>query len=400
MSVSGDRIGSPTAGQDTSAGPRGLTPAKRSLSESPSRGRTAHRPVQQRRASHSDTWSIVSSQSDTPTSSSNDAPREERAEGIALPVTHDNLATLAGLSDSIEGSDTVSAKSSDEESTASMPKAMDDQNKLRAFNIYVDDNHLIPKELQDHINTNFCKPRSAAASPRAKELVKMARAHRVEGESSLIYSLNPTLMEGLQGEVREFYKALSQPQPDVAYGYVSRAYAEKAEVSPAFDEEEEDKLRVEPVADYQHLPFLTMQWKSPTSSQNIFDARLQGSRDGATIVNNLFKLHECAGVHEPTFVQTAHTSITTDGEIVQFHVHWRETKVDNTGAKVYHHHMEFFPGHEAAYATDTRLTSIKGLLKSWKTKGAKRKRTPTIGKVDFDSVPEVYVGTLMPASKE
>ncbi|OAF99853.1 uncharacterized protein CC84DRAFT_1222854 [Paraphaeosphaeria sporulosa] len=248
-----------------------------------------------------------------------------------------------------------------------MPKSMDDNKKLLAYDIHVLQKCPMPRELQDYINNTIRKPRQGSTSPYGKKTVKVAASIRSESEDTHIHKLTPVLMEGLQGEllggvpcvdyclkpnlekkflpqtlrpsVVELHKPSTQPQHDVCYGYIVRESARKAGVQMAFDEEAEDKLDFEPLTGHLHLPFLTMQWKCPTGAENSYDARLQGGCDGATIVNHLFELYERAGA-SPTLLQTCHLSIVTDGEQLQFHIHWRESERTKSGEEVLVHHME------------------------------------------------------------
>lgn len=452
MSAKANTPESSTAGRNTPSQARDPVPEQQSRSKSPVCNRTTSRQLQSQPAFDLDTCSIHSSEATVPTPVSHESDPQRRTEESVLPLTPENLTTLESLyyttGGNGRGRDSSSGSiPSSQESTDSMPKSLDDDRKLRAYNIYVCKEHPIPLPLQHHLMNNICKPRSSAASPRGKELVKLAQLHNAGGEGTLIYKLNPTLTDGLHGElqggapyiqvalqpnlskdylpqaplpeVARQYKALSQPQPDVAYGYIDRTTAEMVGVSVPFSEAEESKLDQENLTSLLYLPFLTMQWKSPTGSENIFDARLQGGRDGATVVNHLHTLYERAGVDTPTSIQTSHMSIATDGQLISFFIHWRETHMDGEGQKVHVHHMEHFPGHRGysmwdqatieearniiknitAYAIGPRLISIKALLQASNIQGTKRKHIALEEDTSPD-IPKQYVGSLMPPSPE
>jgi hypothetical protein len=215
--------------------------------------------------------------------------------------------------------------------------------------------------------------------------------------------LGPYLMAGLHGEVggclgvsadfkcklscgflpsgteyvRRAYGAITQPEPDCAYGYATRSWSAAAPSSPVFTSQQETKMLAAGlnISSLQRFPFLTAQWKRPSGSEGIHSAQTQGAGDGAAIVNLLHKLHG----PNATLADTCHFSLAIDGEQVQFFVHWRADLADGTAE----HHMKwldtFFMRKEAhmrdarniikniaACAAGPRLDAIKTAIDNYK----------------------------------
>ncbi|KAL5379351.1 hypothetical protein PMIN02_010964 [Paraphaeosphaeria minitans] len=64
---------------------------------------------------------------------------------------------------------------------------------------------------------------------------------------------------------------------------------------------------------YLLFPFLTSQWKTPNSNENILHAHNQAARDGAVIVNYLYNFYSLAYPDQgPAIIDTAHYSFTCD----------------------------------------------------------------------------------------
>lgn len=95
-------------------------------------------------------------------------------------------------------------------------------------------------------------------------------------------------------------------------GYVTRSDAQAAKKDAPFTEEEESILRTFSLTQYMHVPFLTAQFKSPNSQENLHAAQNQSARDGAAIVNCLYDLHIAAYNIAPTAAQACHFSLQSD----------------------------------------------------------------------------------------
>ncbi|OCL02020.1 hypothetical protein AOQ84DRAFT_305522 [Glonium stellatum] len=128
--------------------------------------------------------------------------------------------------------------------------------------------------------------------------------------------------------VAEEYGLLSQPRPDHAIGYVPFSEAKVAGVQAPFEPAEE--LVFSSLCTQLPFPFLTVQWKIQKGSQGHYHARLQGARDGATVVNYLHQFYTKAENREPSVIATYHFSATCDMEILQIYVHWREANSDSS----------------------------------------------------------------------
>ena len=80
---------------------------------------------------------------------------------------------------------------------------------------------------------------------------------------------------------------------------------------------------------------MTCQWKGHIGSEGLFEASLQGARDGACIVNYLREFYESAG--QPlSVVDTCHWSVTCDMVNARLWIHWAEPDVKSNTLK---HHM-------------------------------------------------------------
>ncbi|KAL5420107.1 hypothetical protein PMIN04_006650 [Paraphaeosphaeria minitans] len=115
--------------------------------------------------------------------------------------------------------------------------------------------------------------------------------------------------------VKEVWKELSQPRPDTAIGYVTRRDAQSTDTlsATAFTAKEERLLDGFCLTQYLLFPFLTSQWKTPNSNENILHAHNQAARDGAVIVNYLYNFYSLAYPDQgPAIIDTAHYSFTCD----------------------------------------------------------------------------------------
>jgi hypothetical protein len=98
------------------------------------------------------------------------------------------------------------------------------------------------------------------------------------------------------------------------------------------------KLLADPVCRFNvvqngdtHFPFLTAQWKAPTSGKNQVNASTQAARDGALIVNYMHKFYAYAYPQDPppTQLETCHFSLTTEGYTIILWIHWREVSLED-----------------------------------------------------------------------
>jgi hypothetical protein len=105
---------------------------------------------------------------------------------------------------------------------------------------------------------------------------------------------------------------------------------------------------------YLLFPFLTSQWKTPNSNENISHAHNQAARDGAVIVNYLHRFYNLAYPdQQPVVVDTAHYSFTCDLHTAQIWVHWH----DEEG-----HHMEMI--FEFSLREEDDIVKARGILKN------------------------------------
>lgn len=279
--------------------------------------------------------------------------------------------------------------------------------KLQAYHIHVDASVSIPVELQAHMTAHITRARRPEdrVSPYAQRVVdRRANAAKIR-EDSAIRSLEPALLAGLHGddedsfpgvaadfkckishallprcsdEVRSAYGLLTQPEADCSYGYATR-YRAAEPSSAVFTSQQETKLCAAglEVSSLQHFPFLTAQWKGLSDSEGIFNAQTQSARHGAAIVNLLHKLHG----PDATLADTCHFSCTTDGEQVQFFLHWRADELDGD-VPVTAHRMKWFESlfmrkpadmrearnlikNIATYAVGPRLAAIKAAIDAY-----------------------------------
>ncbi|KAH8696774.1 hypothetical protein GQ44DRAFT_620790 [Phaeosphaeriaceae sp. PMI808] len=243
---------------------------------------------------------------------------------------------------------------------------LDRRDKLEAYGINVDRGCDLPAALTEHVSTVINAPYrpDAVPSPNAKQLVQRRRNAALQSERNGIKQIAPFL--GFTGEVEgtpgltldpllatkdglalhgfflpsapnpaivATWKALSQPQPDVCTGYVTRRDAET--VSPpcaaAFTTHEEDILDRYRLSQFLHFPFLTMQYKAANANETLRHAQNQAARDGAVAVNYIHEFYLAAYQRPPSVVDTHHVSVTCDMELCELWMHWRDSQS---------HHME------------------------------------------------------------
>jgi hypothetical protein len=150
------------------------------------------------------------------------------------------------------------------------------------------------------------------------------------------------------------YGPLETPQPDHLFGY---RHSRECRDSPPIAEADEFALFGNAVISGQHFPFLSAEWTSPRIGQTHFQARPQGARDGAAIINYHHRLLADAGIDDPTVVHTAHFSVTCDLETVNLYVHWRE--VDQGGVRYYMEAIE-----DVFFRRETQVSVIRSMLRN------------------------------------
>jgi hypothetical protein len=102
-----------------------------------------------------------------------------------------------------------------------------------------------------------------------------------------------------------------------------------------------------------YFPFLTSQWKTTNSGENIAAAQVQAARDGATVVNYLHTFYTVAKGSAPSPALTCHFSLVCDLNAGEIWLHWRE------GSDHYMEHVYSF------FLRDhSQLLEARGLLKN------------------------------------
>jgi hypothetical protein len=236
---------------------------------------------------------------------------------------------------------------------------LDQRDKLEAYRISVDKERVLPPALAELLHTAIRKPRDpdVIPSPNAKEIVRRRRRTAVQPERNGLDQLAPYLLpvgevdgdcrvaaERLintkkditlhrfflppapQQDIVTTWKELSQPQPDLCTGYVTRREAASAvqPYDPAFTADEEQILYSYPLSQYLHFPFLTAQFKAPSANENLRHAQNQAARDGDVAVNYIYEMYSAAYSESPCVADTCHFSYTCDLDIGELWVHWRE----------------------------------------------------------------------------
>ncbi|KAF2622325.1 hypothetical protein BU25DRAFT_352497 [Macroventuria anomochaeta] len=249
--------------------------------------------------------------------------------------------------------------------------SLDRRDKLEAYGINVDRGCDLPAALVEHISTVIEAPREldAVPSPNAKQLVQRRRNAALQSERNGITQIAPFLgfigeVEGTPGlaldpllvtkqdlalhsfflpsapnpAVVTTWKALSQPQPDVCTGYVTRRDAETVSLpcAAAFTADEEAILDRYRLSQFLHFPFLTMQYKAANANETLRHAQNQAARDGAVAVNYLYEFYLAAYKRPLSAVDTHHVSVTCDMEHCELWMHWRDGQS---------HYMELVSSH-------------------------------------------------------
>ncbi|KAF2677726.1 hypothetical protein K458DRAFT_436363 [Lentithecium fluviatile CBS 122367] len=283
--------------------------------------------------------------------------------------------------------------------------------KLAAFKVHVDAQHALDPDLAAHIASVIRRPRAADVpiSPNAKKTVAKRAGAARQNEDTGISRLEPHLL--FRGEadqcdmvavttlphisskskvylnkgflpkapnatIKSIWSTLAGPVPDTCIGYVTRADAMTAPASAPFTAEQEQTLHSFAVAQSMHFPFLTSQWKSPNSNENLTTAANQSARDGAVIVNHLHEFYAAAYPDRaPSVVDTCHFSVTSDLNYLEIWVHWRANgsdehhmeQVDNFSLRKEEHVREArsLLRNIADYAVGDRLAAIKAAIPSF-----------------------------------
>jgi hypothetical protein len=334
-------------------------PAKRARSESPAAvcSKHARRSAGKDRASDSGSHSDRPSEKTSVHTSDGDGDGDGALACPSQPLTEAALAALDRASPAEADGAPESTLSTATSAASTSADDLDTRRKLEAYHIHVDTSAQIPAALQAHIDTHITKARTPGdgVSPHAQRVVDRRAGAAKLREDSAIHALEPALMAGLHGddddddgqfpgvaadfkcklsrallppgssEVRRAYRPLAQPEADCSYGYATR-YRTAGPSRYVFTSQQETILHAAGLeaSSLQHFPFLTAQWKRPSGTEGIHHAQTQSARDGVAIVNLLYKLHGPNAV----LADTCHFSCVTDGDQVQFFVHWRADEMD------------------------------------------------------------------------
>ncbi|KAF1998830.1 hypothetical protein P154DRAFT_564388 [Amniculicola lignicola CBS 123094] len=325
--------------------------------------------------------------------SSPPSPQPQHTLKPSLPLTQQNLQALEDSqkspSDPINTDHTLRPAMSRPSSPTRPNNNLDTSLKLAAYQILVDYGHELPLALKEHVSTTILVPRdpNVPLSPNAAKIKQQRRVATQQNERNGIKRIEPYMLFRGAAEddprvsaaplvyskddinlhryflppapdktVKEDWKELSQPRPDTAIGYVTRRDAQSTEPPSltAFTAREERLLDAFCLTQYLLFPFLTSQWKTPNSNENISHAHNQAARDGAAIVNYLYEFYSLAYPDQkPVVVDTAHYSLTCDLHTAQIWVHWR----DEEG-----HHMEMI--YEFSLRKENEIVEGRGILKN------------------------------------
>ncbi|KAL1591315.1 hypothetical protein SLS60_012098 [Paraconiothyrium brasiliense] len=233
------------------------------------------------------------------------------AEEIAAPLTEEVLAVWEDTFNSPDDIGTARNSTPRRKTrTLVIPENLDERDQLEDYNVRIHVDDPKPAELQRHLDNVVLKPREGHPSPKGKEVTKARGLAARHGEDTAVNILEDTSWAIFMGGImyitydlkprlsRDFlppaprpavewqHKSLSQPEPDLCYGYITRKLAERAGTAPAFTQEEEEKLNLSPLflLKNQWFPCITAQWKSAIGGESVFEAQSQGRRDGAVIV--------------------------------------------------------------------------------------------------------------------
>ncbi|KAF1948946.1 hypothetical protein CC80DRAFT_529721 [Byssothecium circinans] len=307
-----------------------------------------------------------------------------------LPLTQENLQALEDSQQSSPGSPGPLNPAMSRLPSPTRPNNnLDTSLKLAAYHIFVDYGRELPPALKEHVSTIILAPRGVGVppSPNAAKIKQQRRVAAQQNERNGIKRIEPYMLFRGAAEddprvlpaplvyskdeinlhryflppapdrtVKQDWKELSQPRPDTAIGYVTRRDAQSTEPpsATAFTAEEERLLDAFCLTQYLHFPFLTSQWKTPNSNENISHAHNQAARDGAVIVNYLHSFYSLAYPdHEPGPIDIVHYSLTCDLHTAQIWVHWR----DEEG-----HHMEII--FEFSLREVEEIVQARGILKN------------------------------------
>lgn len=184
-----------------------------------------------------------------------------------LPLTEENIR----LFESHRSSSTMSSSRTSSPSRSNL----DNRTKLGAYNILIDKGCVFPEELERHLQDVIQKSRMIPPSPNAKKVVEKRRIAAQQNERGGIKQVEPYLLfrgeaeaddrvsgipliyskdeinlarsflpQAPNANISKTWGELSQPRPDTAIGYITKADAENA-VPPsqvAFSPDEDEVL--------------------------------------------------------------------------------------------------------------------------------------------------------------
>lgn len=151
---------------------------------------------------------------------------------------------------------------------------------------------------------------------------------------------------------------MTNPKPDLVYGLAQDAFKEVGKTAHS------DYRDLAQICPGIYHPFFIIEFKSATG--NLIDAMNQASRGGAVLTNGMNMLKQKAGIKESadgydfgSFV----FSMVLNPFTAKIYVHWRELRVENDKATVYHH-MHLIDGYilESKESVDKLRIAVNNIL--------------------------------------
>ncbi|KAH8702684.1 hypothetical protein GQ44DRAFT_558055, partial [Phaeosphaeriaceae sp. PMI808] len=324
----------------------------------------------------------------------------------SLPLTQANLRNLAKPKPSMA---TVSPRPncSTRESNGAVDMKQE-RIKLGQYNIWVDTGSKLPTELRTLVDCTFRLDRPEPPCPNAKQMVGLRRAASFLNEKDGIEMMGRLLLfdgkspknphgtekivcredvylssvflpDAPNDHVPTYHGKLAQARADLVVGYLSHDHAmsyDGPRLKTVFTKKEDDWVGTYALTQSLRFPFLTSQWKTPTSSTGHFHAQTQSARDGVTIVNYLDEFFNISYGRKATHLEAYHVSVTTDIQTVRIWIHWRtddagdsddadnadeDDSTDST-EKMPTHHMEQI--YSCMFEDEAGLSEARKILKN------------------------------------
>ncbi|KAH7343099.1 hypothetical protein BKA66DRAFT_479140 [Pyrenochaeta sp. MPI-SDFR-AT-0127] len=260
-----------------------------------------------------------------------------------------------------------------------------DRQKLEAYHVHIDQAQPVPVELAALLDT-IRQPRNPteAASPNAHNITARRRFATDQTERDGIRHIAPFLLFTGEAEmpagtaaeplviskdevilhkhflpaapdaqIKQTWGALKEARVDRCVGYVSRQDARSSRCTAPFTADEEQTLDTLCLTQRMYFPFLTSQWRTINSGENIAAAQIQAARDGASIINHLHTFYTVANGTAPSPALACHFSLVCDLNASEIWVHWRE------GSDYYMEHV-----HSCFLRDESQLLEARGILKN------------------------------------